>query len=183
MALEREIQNKAKCEKSKLSRLIANYDWDYKKDSRPNNEEQKYWEVLIEKENWRRPWNNELRKELTVRQKRRTLRQSWAEQEHTIAEIGSTYTIQGFDLNYAGVILGESIQYRNGKIVFDPSKTSNSKATFNRLLSDGSRQNFAKELLKHEVRVLMTRGVNGLYIYACDDELREALLKAMNTDN
>ena len=37
---------------------------------------------------------------------------------------------------------------------------------------------FAEELLKHEVRVLMTRGVNGVYIYACDDELREALLNA-----
>ena len=45
-------------------------------------------------------------------------------------------------------------------------------------LSDGSKKNFAEELLKHEVRVLMTRGVNGLYIYACDDQLREALKKA-----
>ena len=27
-------------------------------------------------------------------------------------------------------------------------------------------------------RQLMTRGVNGLYIYACDDQLREALKKA-----
>ena len=29
------------------------------------------------------------------------------------------------------------------------------------------------------VRVLMTRGVEGLYLYACDDALREALLQAM----
>lgn len=27
-------------------------------------------------------------------------------------------------------------------------------------------------------RVLMTRGVNGLYIYACDSELQKALLRA-----
>ena len=33
-------------------------------------------------------------------------------------------------------------------------------------------------LIQHEVRVLMTRGVNGMYIYACDPELRAALLKA-----
>lgn len=31
--------------------------------------------------------------------------------------------------------------------------------------------------MKHEVRILMTRGVNGLYIYAYDDELREHLKK------
>ena len=45
-------------------------------------------------------------------------------------------------------------------------------------MEDGTKQNFAKELLNHEIRVLMTRGVNGLYIYACDDQLREALKKA-----
>ena len=91
---------------------------------------------------------------------------------------GPAYTIQGFDLNYAGVILGKSVKYRNGKIVYDPSETSNGKVTKNRTMEDGTKQNFAKELLKHEIRVLMTRGVNGLYIYACDDQLREALKKA-----
>lgn len=177
--LEMEIQKKASKEETKLSRLIANYDWDYKQKGRPANRLQKYWEVLIEKENWHKPWNYELEKELDAKQKRKIKEQSWAEQEHTIGEVGSTFTIQGFDLNYAGVILGESIKYRNGKIIYDPSMTSNSKVTMRKTLSDGSKQNFAEELLKHEVRVLMTRGVNGLYIYACDDELREALLQAM----
>lgn len=179
MKLEMEIQKKAKKEETKLSRLIANYDWDYKDGSRPKNRLQKYWEVFIEKENWRKPWNYELKKELSPKQKRKINKQSWAEQEHTIGEVGSTFTIQGFDLNYAGVILGESVKYRNGKIIFDPKETSNSKVTMRRTLSDGTMQNFAEELLKHEVRVLMTRGVNGLYIYACDDELRKELLQAM----
>jgi len=33
-------------------------------------------------------------------------------------------------------------------------------------------------LIQHEVRVLMTRGVNGMYIYACAPELRKELIKA-----
>ncbi|MGC9615138.1 DNA/RNA helicase domain-containing protein [Staphylococcus pasteuri] len=33
-------------------------------------------------------------------------------------------------------------------------------------------------LLKNELNVLLTRGVNGLYIYAVDDQLREALKKS-----
>ena len=111
-------------------------------------------------------------------EKKKIKEQAWAEQAHTINEVGSTYTIQGFDLNYAGVILGKSVKYRDGKIVYDPSESSNGKATKKRTMEDGTKQNFAKELLKHEVRVLMTRGVNGLYIYACDDQLREALKKA-----
>ena len=32
-------------------------------------------------------------------------------------------------------------------------------------------------LLKNELNVLLTRGVNGLYIYAVDEQLREALKK------
>lgn len=48
----------------------------------------------------------------------------------------------------------------------------------NRTLSDGSKQQFGETLLRHEVRALMTRGVEGLYIYACDDELQQALLDA-----
>lgn len=178
VSLEMEIRKKASKEETRLSRLIANYDWDYKENSRPQNRLQKYWEVLVKRDNWHKPWNYELKKELDTKQKRKMKEQSWAEQEHTIGEVGSTFTIQGFDLNYAGVILGESVKYRNGKIIYDPNETSNSKVTMRKTLSDGSKKNFAEELLKHEVRVLMTRGVNGLYIYACDDQLREALKKA-----
>jgi hypothetical protein len=47
-----------------------------------------------------------------------------------------------------------------------------------RTLSDGTKKKFGAELTQHEVRILMTRGVEGLYIYACDDELREALKKS-----
>ena len=103
---------------------------------------------------------------------------AWAEQPGTIGEVGSTYSIQGFDLNYVGVILGPSVQYRDGEIVFVPSKSYKEKAIQNRTLSDGSKRKFGAELLQHEVRVLMTRGINGLYIYAYDDALREALKKA-----
>lgn len=35
----------------------------------------------------------------------------------------------------------------------------NRKAIRNRTLSDGSKQKFGEELIQHEVRVLMTRGV------------------------
>ena len=110
--------------------------------------------------------------------KRRLKGLSWTEQPQTINEVGSTFTIQGFDLNYAGVILGPSVKYRDGKIIFDPSASRNEKAVRNRTLSDGTKQKFGEILIQHEVRVLMTRGVNGLYIYACAPELRAALLRA-----
>lgn len=34
---------------------------------------------------------------------------------------------------------------------------------------------------KNELRVLMTRGTKGLYIYACDEDLRDALKDSIST--
>ena len=122
--LEVEINRKANVEDTKLSRLIANYDWDYSDNKSPEDRYKKYWEVVVGK--WHKPWNYQLK----------------------------------------------------GKIEFLPSESSNDKVNKKRTMSDGTMQNFGEELLKHEIRVLMTRGVNGMYIYACDPELRKALLDA-----
>ena len=175
--LENALKEKASDENHKLSRLIATYDWEYSSKPPAAARLLKYWEVMIG--HWHKPWNRELDRELGRKEKRANKSLSWAEQPQTIEEIGSTFTIQGFDLNYAGVILGPSVKYRNGEVIFDPSASYNTKAVRNRTLSDGSKQKFGEELIQHEVRVLMTRGVEGLYIYACDDALREALLQAM----
>ena len=175
--LEKALKEKAADENHKLSRLIATYDWEYSSKPPADARLLKYWEVMIG--HWHKPWNRELDRELGRKEKRANKSLSWAEQPQTIEEIGSTFTIQGFDLNYAGVILGPSVKYRNGEVIFDPSASYNTKAVRNRTLSDGSKQKFGEELIQHEVRVLMTRGVEGLYIYACDDALREALLQAM----
>ena len=174
--LDLEIQKKAKEKDSALSRVLATYDWEYSQKRKPNDRLRAYWEVVIGK--WHKPWNRELAAELSRKEKRKISGLAWAEQPQTINEVGSTFTIQGFDLNYAGVILGPSVKYRNGKIMFAPSESHNNKAIRNRTLSDGTKQKFGEMLIQHEVRVLMTRGVNGMYIYACDPELRAALLKA-----
>ena len=175
--LEKALKEKAADDNHKLSRLIATYDWEYNSKPPAAARLLKYWEVMIGQ--WHKPWNRELDRELGKKEKRANKSLSWAEQPQTIEEVGSTFTIQGFDLNYAGVILGPSVKYRNGKVMFDPSESHNTKAVRNRTLSDGSKHKFGEELIQHEVRVLMTRGVEGLYIYACDDKLREALLQAM----
>lgn len=174
--LDLEIQRRAHESDSALSRVIATYDWQYSSNHKMEDQVMKYWEVLIGK--WHKPWNRELESELSKKEKRDIKGLAWAEQPQTINEVGSTFTIQGFDLNYAGVILGPSVKYRDGKIIFDPTASKNEKAVRNRTLSDGTKQKFGETLIQHEVRVLMTRGVNGMYIYACDPELRAALLEA-----
>lgn len=176
--LDSEIRKKAGSGDSSLSRVVATYDWEYSANSKPTERFLKYWEIIIGK--WHKPWNRELESELTRKEKRAIKGLAWAEQPQTIDEVGSTFTIQGFDLNYAGVILGPSVKYRDGRIVFDPSESYNNKAIRNRTLADGTKKKFGEILIQHEVRVLMTRGVNGMYIYACDEQLRAALRDASN---
>lgn len=168
--LHKAIKKKANEKDYQLSRLIASYDWDYKKNKTNPNIPNGLWSVGIN--GWHLPWNRELERNMSTKEKQGIRGLAWAEQPQTINEVGSTFTIQGFDLNYAGVILGPSVKYRNGRIEFDPTKSSNKKAIQKRSLSNGLKRSFGEELLKHELRVLMTRGVNGLYIYAYDEELR-----------
>ena len=171
-----------------LSRLIASYDWPYNSQSRP--EKQTYWEVQIPGKDsvWSLPWNRELAKwspefqAMPRRKKIQLKKQDWAEQEQTINEVGSTFTIQGFDLSYAGVIIGPSVYYDPVEkcVKFDVDKKWYDKMKGNRTLADGTKQNVGDILIKNELRVLLTRGTQGLYIYACDAELRKALKEAVD---
>lgn len=166
--LEKAIKEKANRKESSLSRIVATYDWEYNGNNPPTDK--KMWDVFIPKDNplWSRPWNYEI-----IGKKNDSI--SWAENPKTIDEIGSIYTIQGFDLNYVGVIIGPSTKFREGKIIHDSKESMNDRAVRRRTLQDGSMKSFAEKFLRHELGVLLSRGVNGLYIYACDDELRNKL--------
>lgn len=175
--LEAAIREKASSEENRLSRIIASYDWKYKAGQSPDDAD--FWGVRIG--NWFRPWNYETLSQLNSKEKKAIRHLAWAEQNHTIDEVGSTFTIQGFDLAYAGVILGPSVKYRNGEVLFDPSESFNEKATQQRTLGNGTRKSFGETFIRNEVRVLLSRGTKGLYVYACDEELRMALCKSVKS--
>ncbi|MGC0297896.1 DUF2075 domain-containing protein [Streptococcus sp. CL6.22] len=167
--LQDAIKLKDKNQHLGISRLIATYDWDYSSQSKPIDKD--YW--CVEIDDWSCPWNRELRRD------KKDSKLSWIEQPQTINEVGSTFTVQGFDLNYAGVIIGPSVKYRNGEVKFDIYASKNKGAVQNRKLDNGEMRNFGVDLLKNELNVLLTRGVNGLYIYAVDEELQAALKEAI----
>ncbi|MBR5056459.1 MAG: DUF2075 domain-containing protein, partial [Bacteroidales bacterium] len=81
-------------------------------------------------------------------------------------EIGCVHTVQGFDLNYVGVIFGPEIKYDsvNG---FDINKRC--------IYDSGVRTRNKAELLELTIRaykVMMERGIRGCYVYACDPGLQ-----------
>ena len=175
--MQQEITNINRTQFKGISRMVATFDWKYSGGKEALPPEQKYWE--ISEGNWKMPWNYEIKRRDQYEKKHHNglVKYSelpWAEKDYTINEIGSLYTVQGFDLNYVGVVLGPSVKYRNGKIIHDLNESQNKKAT-NKL---HSQESYADKLLRNEFNVLMTRGVHGLYIYAVDPALREALKQA-----
>lgn len=159
-----------------LSRLVATYDWEYKAGKENPEKTNKadpyngFWKVKIG-DSFCQPWNNQI----DAYDKYKNL--SWAEQPQTIYEVGSTFTIQGFDLNYCGVIIGPSVKFRNGKIVYDGSKSFDKQVKNKRTLDNGEKKDISSELIRNQLNVLLKRGVHGLFIYAVDDELRNELLR------
>lgn len=180
-----------------LSRILATYDWPYSSKTKNDGDAHGYWNVSLRRDasgHWRKlssqdkadareisngtdehqrdwfsmPWNYQL-PDPSPKSMNKDL--AWAEKPYTIKEVGSIFTIQGFDLNYAGVIIGPSVKYRDGRIVFDKTESENSLAT-NRRSDLGD---FAEDNLRNELNVLLTRGVHGLYLFAVDPALQERL--------
>ena len=155
-----------------LSRLIATYDWKFSS-GKTRPEDSDTWDVTIG--DFRLPWNNQ------AKYPRGERNLSWAERPSTVDEVGSIFTVQGFDLNYAGVILGPSVKLRQGRIIFDSSESQNPNVINKRTMivnGETEKIDVSEHLLRNQLNVLLTRGVRGMGIYAVDRELREALLEA-----
>ena len=96
----------------------------------------------------------------------------WADdrEEDTTNIIYSIHKIQGFDLNYAGVIFGREIYYDEKLQCLMVNKK---ELKDNNTKSAGD-ENMRKFVLNIYL-TLMTRGINGTYIYAVDKRLRDYL--------
>ncbi|MED4532031.1 DUF2075 domain-containing protein [Metabacillus fastidiosus] len=147
-----------KNEKYGLSRIVSTFDYLHKKDGA---------EYYVDEDGLNMPWN------ITKNNV------TWAEEPHTIKEVGSIYTVQGFDLNYVGVILGPSIGYdeENDQLLIDTSKYKDTEAFRSRKdLIPEENEKVKEEIILNSINILMKRGVHGLYIFATDAKLRKKLL-------
>lgn len=82
-------------------------------------------------------------------------------------EIGCVHTVQGFDLNYVGVIFGPEIKY-DSKSGFYIDRSC--------IYDSGVKTQDTDELLNLTIRaykVMMERGIRGCYVYACDPSVQQ----------
>jgi len=95
-------------------------------------------------------------------------RTDWATNPQAEDQIGCIYTCQGYDLNYAGVILGPDISFDpvQKKIMVVPS------AFLDKYSKDQEDSAKTIENILNAYLVLLTRGIRGTYIYCTDPALR-----------
>ena len=102
----------------------------------------------------------------------------WINSRTSANEVGSIHTVQGYDLNYAGVIIGPDLSYdpAHNQLVFvrenyHDKKGKENNPTLGIKYTDSDMLQFVVAIY----RVLLTRGVKGTYVYVVDPELRKHL--------
>lgn len=104
----------------------------------------------------------------------------WVNSPTSLEEVGSIHTVQGYDLNYAGVIIGNDLRFNEAtqRIEFsrDDYFDARGKENIPRLGLTFSDDEIL-ELVKNIYRVLLTRGIKGTYLYVCDEPLRRYLAR------
>lgn len=113
-----------------------------------------------------------------VRMKWNTTTVDWVNSAGSIDEAGSIHTIQGYDLNYAGVVFGADLRYdpEAGELYIDRGNYFDARGKANNPLG-GQTTTDEKlfTLITNIYAVLMTRGIKGTFIHVVDPGLREYL--------
>lgn len=157
----KDMHSEIKCKNKKygLSRIVSTFDYLHKKDGGTYYVKESNGEYKL-------PWNTT------------STKYTWAEKPETIHEAGSIYTIQGFDLNYVGVVLGPSVQYdvTKDEIVIDTSKYMD-KGAYTGMDGIENVIEAKEKIVLNSINILMKRGIKGLFIYASNEALRKKLLE------
>ena len=161
-------------EKNKInnkSRIVAGYCWNWVKEGK---NDVNFHDITIPKYKFGISWNLGDKS------------QTWAIEPDSVNEAGCIHTCQGIELDYVGVIIGDDLIYRDGKIITDASKrakTDQSIKGYKKLLAQNPEDTtkILDKIINDTYKVLMTRGMKGCYVFCTDDELREYIKSKIRT--
>lgn len=140
-----------------LSRLVAGFAWPW-----ASKRDKNAFDIEIEGLKLR--WNSTA--------------SDWINAKNSVEEVGSIHTVQGYDLNYAGVIIGPELRFdtKSNKITFHRDKYFDVKGKENNpTLGIFYTDENLRQYVLNVYRVLLTRGILGTYVYVVDPDLRKYL--------
>ncbi|MDP9249010.1 MAG: DUF2075 domain-containing protein [bacterium] len=140
---------KSKNTEHKLARIVAGYAWSWSTKGGKEGHD-------IEIDGLKLVWNS--------------TNIDWVNSPNAVNEVGCIHTVQGYDLNYVGVIIGPELSYdeKTKTLIVDEKKYKD---------INGKRSITGPEELKQYIiniyKTLLTRGIKGTYIYVVDEKLRK----------
>lgn len=108
----------------------------------------------------------------------------WIASKTSLEEVGSIHTVQGYDLNYAGVIIGGDLRIdpETGQLVADRKNYFDAKGkASNRTRGQTTTDDDLLRYITNVYRVLLTRGMRGTYVYILDPLLRERFQQVLDS--
>jgi len=96
----------------------------------------------------------------------------WINSTNAFNEIGCIHTTQGYDLNYVGVIFGKEINYNKETKSIEINREQYFDINGKKGLSNIED---LKSYIINIYKTIMYRGVKGVFVYACNNDLREYL--------
>ena len=135
-----------------LSRLVAGFAWPWFTNPASPGPKQDY---DIDIDGYKLRWNNKTK--------------DWVNSTGAINEVGCIHTVQGYGMNYVGVIIGPELYYdeKNKRIKVDRSKYCDRNGHAG--VTDPDE---LERYIKNIYRTLLTRGIKGTYVYIVDVNLR-----------
>jgi DUF2075 family protein/SOS-response transcriptional repressor LexA/predicted GIY-YIG superfamily endonuclease len=134
-----------------LSRLVAGYAWEWVS----KNDKSKYDIIL---DGVQLQWNSTA--------------VDWINSVDSINEVGCIHTTQGYDLNYAGVIIGPELDYDFEQKNLVINKTQYKDKAGKNTISD---ERILKDYILNIYKTILLRGIKGVFVYACNPNMRKYL--------
>jgi DUF2075 family protein/DNA replication protein DnaC len=131
-----------------LSRIVAGYAWPWL-----SKKNKKQYDIEIN--NFRVRWNSK-----TI---------DWVNSVNSVNEAGSIHTVQGYDLNYVGVIIGKDLVYDKNNNIFKVNRKEYKDLKGMYGIDDEELEIYIINIYK----TLMTRGIRGCYLYCVDKNTNE----------
>ncbi len=132
-----------------LSRIVAGFSWEWISKNNKDLKDIKIGDCEL-------MWNS--------------VAHDWINSSNSINEVGCIHTVQGYDLNYCGIIFGNEISYDpiNNKIIINPDNYCDKNGK-NTIKDPKDLENYIINIYK----TMMLRGIRGTYIFACDQNLKK----------
>lgn len=147
------------------ARIVAGFCWPW---SNPNPDGTLVKDVVID--DFAMTWEGKETRKLAESVPPASL---WPYDPRAVDQIGSIYTIQGFEFDYVGVIIGKDMLYNFDKSQWEGHPENSADNVVKR-----SADKFL-DLVKNTYRVLLSRAMKGCYVYFVDKETEKFVRSRM----